>query len=89
MRWDPNSPRTYTNFNPFERNYDGSKCDYNGCFPGDSRGYKSPNRPWTNWESMQEEKLKLEELKKHPNWGLKGCPGCYSLGWQENLGPAP
>jgi len=89
LRWDPNAPRTYTNFNPFERNLDGGLADYNGCFPGESHGYKSPNRPNVGWDSMQEEYKKMEELKKHPNFGLKGCPGCWSLKWQENLGPPP
>ena len=79
LAWDPESPRTYTNFNPFERNLDGAKCDSNGCFPGESRGYQPPNRPDVNWQIMQEEKLKLDELKQHPNWGLSGKPGCYSL----------
>merc|ERR1719231_734141 len=45
LAWDPDSPRTYTNFNPFERNLDGAKADANGCFPGESRGYQPPNPP--------------------------------------------
>ena len=89
LAWDPESPRTYTNFNPFERNLDGAKCDSNGCFPGESRGYQPPNRPDVNWQIMQEEKLKLDELKQHPKWGLSGKPGCYSLKWQEKLGAPP
>ena len=89
LQWNPDAPRTYTNFNPFERNLDGAKADENGCFPGESRGYKSPNRPDVSWAIMQEEKLKLEELSKHPNWGLKGKPGCYSLKWQDSLGAPP
>merc|ERR1711918_117402 len=75
--WDPEKPRDYDNFNPWERNLDGAKCDFNGCFPGESRGYKSPLRPDVSWASMQEEKLKLAELSKDPKWGLKGKPGCY------------
>ena len=89
LAWNPDAPRTYTNFNPFERNLDGAKCDANGCFPGESRGYQPPNRPNVDYKSMQEEKVKLEELSKHPNWGLKGKPGCYSLKWQEKLGAPP
>merc|ERR1719424_2650704 len=50
--WDPESPRTYTNFNPFERNDESAMCDTSGCFPGQSRGYKSPNRPATSWDIM-------------------------------------
>ena len=33
--------------------------------------------------------LKLDELAQHPNWGKKGCPGCYSLKWQAKLGAPP
>ena len=44
-QWDPEKPRTYENFNPFERNDESAMCDTNGCFPGQSRGYKSPVRP--------------------------------------------
>merc|ERR1719183_491750 len=87
--WDPEKPRDYENFNPFERNLDGAKCDMNGCFPGESRGYSVPNRPDVNWQIMQEEKVKLEELAKDPKWGLKGKPGCYSLKWQAKLGAPP
>jgi hypothetical protein len=89
LAWDPESPRTYTNFNPFERNLDGAKADSNGCFPGESRGYQPPNRPDVSYAQMQEEKVKLDELAQHPNWGKKGCPGCYSLKWQNNLGAPP
>merc|ERR1740138_367127 len=87
--WNPEKPRDYDNFNPFERNLDGAKCDFNGCFPGESRGYKSPLRPDVNWASMQEEKVKLEALQSDPKWGLSGKPGCYSLKWQEPLGAPP
>merc|ERR1711924_584078 len=81
--WDPEKPRDYENFNPFERNPAGAKCDFNGCFPGESRGYKS-NRPDVSWATMQEEKAKLDDLKTSPKWGLSGKPGCYSMKWQEN-----
>ena len=47
--WDPALPRTYTNFNPFERNDEAQMCDTNGCFPGQSRGYKAPVRPDVDW----------------------------------------
>merc|ERR1712037_537926 len=50
--WDPESHRTYDNFNPFERNDEGTMCDTNGCFPGQSRGYKPPNRPDQSWAIM-------------------------------------
>ena len=87
--WDPSSPRTYTNFNPFERNLDGAKCDPNGCFPGESRGYQPPNRPDVSFPQMLEEKKKMDELSKHPNWAAKGQPGCYTMKWQDSLGAPP
>ena len=37
-KWDPEKPRDYNNFNPFERNDEAQQCDKNGCFPGQSRG---------------------------------------------------
>ena len=57
-KWDPEAPRDYENFNPFERNDESAMCDTNGCFPGQSRGYKSPNRPDQSWQIMQKEKEK-------------------------------
>merc|ERR1719183_930008 len=62
-QWDPEKPRSYDNFNPFERNDEGSMADTNGCFPGQSRGYKSPNRPDQSWDIMQAERAKMDELK--------------------------
>merc|ERR1719387_807658 len=62
--WDPAKPRDYENFNPFERNDEGAMCDFNGCFPGQSKGYKSPKRPDQSWAIMQEENKMMEELKK-------------------------
>ena len=88
-QWDPEKPRDYNNFNPFERNDESAQCDTNGCFPGQSRGYKSPLRPDVNWAKMQEEKVKLEAIQKDPKWGTTGKPGCYSLKWQEPLGAPP
>merc|ERR1719327_245427 len=87
--WDPEKPRDYNNFNPFERNNEGGLCDQNGCFPGQSRGYKSPKRPNMNWDIMQAEKLLIEEIKKHPKYGITGKPGNFKLSWQENLGRPP
>merc|ERR1719243_344246 len=37
--WDPEKPR----------DYEGSMCDKNGCFPGQSKGYQPPNRPDVDW----------------------------------------
>jgi len=87
--WDPEKPRDYDNFNPFERNDEGSMADTNGCFPGQSRGYKSPLRPDQSWAIMQEEKVKMEELGKEPKFQSKGKPGNFSPKWQEKLGVVP
>ena len=40
--WDPNSPRSETNFNPFERNTDGNACDASGYFPGRGQVLRPP-----------------------------------------------
>jgi len=88
-KWDPEKTRDYDNFNPFERNDESAMCDTNGCFPGQSRGYKSPLRPDQSWAIMQEERVKMDELAKDPKFSLKGKPGCFSLKWQENLGAPP
>ena len=87
--WDPESPRTYTNFNPFERNDESAMCDMNGCFPGQSRGYKSPNRPDQSWAIMQAEAAKMDELKKNPKFSLTGKPGNFKRSWQDSLGAPP
>merc|ERR1740138_1569460 len=88
-QWDPEKPRTYENFNPFERNDESAMCDTNGCFPGQSRGYKSPIRPDQSWDIMQKERAAMDALATTPKWGLKGKPGCFSLNWQKNLGAPP
>jgi len=87
--WDPEKPRDYDNFNPFERNDEGSMCDTNGCFPGQSRGYKSPLRPDQSWAIMNAEKQAMEELKKNPKFDLTGKPGNWIRKWQDNLGAPP
>ena len=87
--WDPEKPRDYENFNPFESNDESAKCDSNGCFPGQSRGYRPPNRPDASWSIMQAEKVAMEELAKDPKFGLKGKPGCFFLNWQKSLGMPP
>jgi hypothetical protein len=33
-KWDPNSPRSTRNFNPFET-YKGNSCDASGIYPGE------------------------------------------------------
>ena len=88
-QWNPAAPRDYDNFNPFERNDEGAMCDTNGCFPGQSRGYKSPNRPDQSWAIMQEEQKLMEELKKDPKFSTSGQPGNWQRKWQDNLGAPP
>merc|ERR1719165_7948 len=73
-QWDPEKPRDYDNFNPFERNDEGAMCDFNGCFPGQSKGYKSPNRPDVSYGEMQAEKAKVEEIMNSPKGSPKGKP---------------
>merc|ERR1719460_1859258 len=86
--YDPAKPRTYENFNPFERNDEGAMCDTNGCFPGQSRGYKSPNRPDVSWAEMQNEKDKMEAIKAEAKFNAAG-PGKWTRKWQDNLGRPP
>merc|ERR1719390_433829 len=47
--WDPEKPRDYDNFNPFERNDESAMCDTNGCFPDQS------------WDIMQKERQVMDE----------------------------
>ena len=88
-KWDPEKPRDYDNFNPFERNDEGAMCDTNGCFPGQSKGYKSPLRPDQNWAIMQEEAKMMDKLKEDPKYSLSGKPGNWKRSWQDNLGAPP
>jgi hypothetical protein len=88
-QWDPEKPRGYDNFNPFERNDEAAMCDTNGCFPGQSRGYQSPNRPDQSWDIMQKERALMDELKKEAKFNVTGKPGNFSLKWQEKLGAPP
>jgi len=88
-QWDPEKPRTYENFNPFERNDESAMCDTNGCFPGQSRGYKSPMRPDQSWDIMQKERAAMDALKTEAKFNSSGKPGNFSLNWQKNLGAPP
>merc|ERR1711990_1060212 len=88
-QWDPEKPRDYNNFNPFERNDESAQCDTNGCFPGQSRGYKSPLRPDQSWAIMQEERAKMDDLKTQPKFNLSGKAGNFKRNWQESLGAPP
>jgi len=87
-KYDPSKPRDYENFNPFERNDEGAVCDTNGCFPGQSRGYQSPNRPDVDWATMQTEKDKMEAVKAEAKFNQAG-PGKWTRKWQDNLGAPP
>jgi len=87
--WDPEKARDYNNFNPFERNNEGSLCDVNGCFPGQSKGYQSPLRPDQTWEIVQKEDVVMDEIKKDPKFQIKEKPGNFHDHWQKNLGRPP
>lgn len=73
--WDPASPRSPQNFNPFET-FEGNSPDASGFYPGEGR-YKDPVRPDVNFASMMEERKILEEIAANPKAG-PGCPGCRS-----------
>ena len=74
-KWDPNSPRSPMNFNPFET-FDGNSPDASGRYPGEL-GYKDPTRGDVNFQQMMIEREEIEERKKNPKAGeVPGCPGC-------------
>lgn len=73
--FDPNSPRSPQNFNPFET-FEGNSPDASGFYPGEGR-YKDPKRPDVSFASMQEERATLDDIMANPKPGYaKGCPGC-------------
>ena len=73
--WDPNSPRSETNFNPFERNADGNACDCSGYFPGEGK-YSDPARPDVDFAAMMAEKTAMAEIEANPKPGdVPGAPG--------------
>eukprot|EP00980_Cylindrotheca_fusiformis_P029879 scaffold24005_cov196-Cylindrotheca_fusiformis.AAC.2 len=73
--WDPNSPRSPNNFNPFET-WDGNSPDASGFYPGEGR-YKDPIRPDVSFQTMMAEREEAEERKANPKPGeVPGCPGC-------------
>ena len=73
--WDPNSPRSETNFNPFERNTDGNACDASGYFPGEGK-YSDPQRPDVDFAAMMAEKTAMAEIEANPKPGdVPGAPG--------------
>jgi hypothetical protein len=73
-QWDPTSPRSPLNFNPFET-FGGNSPDASGIFPGEPR-YKDPIRGDVSFAIMMEEKADLEEMKANPKAGdVPGAPG--------------
>jgi hypothetical protein len=74
-KWDPNSPRSTRNFNPFET-YKGNSCDASGIYPGEPR-YKDPIRGDVSFSIMMAEKADAEARVANPKPGeVPGCPGC-------------
>ena len=74
-KWDPNSPRTVNNFNPFET-WDGNSPDCSGFYPGETR-YKDPMRGDVSFAIMMAERAEAEERAANPKPGDRpGCPGC-------------
>merc|ERR1719384_1540663 len=74
-KWDPNSPRTTRNFNPFET-FGGNSPDASGIYPGEMR-YKDPKRGDVSYFIMQEEQKKDAARAANPKPGdVPGAPGC-------------
>ena len=71
--WDPTSPRSPNNFNPFET-FEGNSPDASGFYPGEGR-YKDPQRPDVSYSIMLEERKILDDVAANPK-AAKGCPGC-------------
>merc|ERR1719253_1550946 len=74
-QFDPNSPRSVMNFNPFET-FDGNSPDASGYYPGET-GYKDPARGDVSYAKMLVEKAEIEERLANPKPGFTpGCAGC-------------
>eukprot|EP00614_Pseudopedinella_elastica_P016827 CAMPEP_0172652188 /NCGR_PEP_ID=MMETSP1068-20121228/243189_1 /TAXON_ID=35684 /ORGANISM="Pseudopedinella elastica, Strain CCMP716" /LENGTH=129 /DNA_ID=CAMNT_0013466595 /DNA_START=527 /DNA_END=916 /DNA_ORIENTATION=- len=74
--WNPSSPRTEDNFNPFEKDDSGNSCDTNGYFPGEGK-YKDPMRPDTSYAIMQAEQAVYAEIAAAPPKPGQPGPGNY------------
>ena len=73
--WDPNTPRSPMNFNPFET-FEGNSPDASGRYPGEPF-YKDPARGDIDFQTMMAERAEAEERAANPKAGdKKGCPGC-------------
>merc|ERR1719506_374534 len=84
-QWDPNAPRSPTNFNPFET-WDGNSPDASGFFPGERR-YKDPKRGDVSYAIMQLEQGILDDIKANPKPG--NVPGAPGLRASQNASSAP
>eukprot|EP00978_Attheya_sp_CCMP212_P020335 scaffold58054_cov26-Attheya_sp.AAC.1 len=74
-KWDPATPRSTMNFNPFET-FKGNSPDASGIYPGEPR-YKDPMRGDVSFAIMMEEKAYLENLAANPKDGdAPGANGC-------------
>ena len=74
-KWDPATPRSTMNFNPFET-FDGNSPDASGIFPGEPF-YKDPTRGDISYAIMLAEKAEAEERAANPKAGdVPGCAGC-------------
>ena len=73
--WDPSTPRSTQNFNPFET-YKGNSPDASGIYPGEPR-YKDPVRPEVNFAIMMAEREEAEKRAANPKAGdAPGAAGC-------------
>jgi hypothetical protein len=73
-KWDPNSPRSPMNFNPFET-FQGNTPDASGFYPGEN-WYKDPSRGDINFAQMMVERKEAEERAANPKPGdVPGAPG--------------
>jgi len=87
-QWNPDAPRDYDNFNPFERDDNGNCCDTNGKFPGEV-AYKDPQRPDTSFAIMQADRVVMEKINADPRMAITGKPGNWKFGWADGLGGVP
>ena len=74
--WNPASPRSSDNFNPFEKNDDGNACDTSGHFPGEGK-YNDPIRPDTSYAIMQAEAAIMNDFNAAPPKPGQPGPGNY------------
>ena len=80
-----NSPRSETNFNPFERNADGNACDCSGYFPGEGK-YSDPARPDVDFAAMMAEKTDMAEIEANPKAGdVPGALENLALTYENDL----